>query len=273
MHPARIRTDHPTFHTAPNETTLCASLELSHKTWLLTVLSPGTQKMSKFSTSAGNGDALIGLLGRLRSKAEAAAGGPVGIAVGPGCIDCSRRAGSRVVSWIPRRSRCPGGNAARRLTSLMGKLCCGRCWPGGEGNRGFARSWYRRPRMRKIADAPVGNAPSCSEQRIRHVNRIKGLLSGQGIVDYEPLERDRRARLDELRTGDGRPLPSSLRAELLREIEVIELPEQREEQMKQVPMHRHGTPEEVAQLVAFLLSDESSYITGAEIAIDGASSA
>ena len=50
-------------------------------------------------------------------------------------------------------------------------------------------------------------------------------------------------------------------------------PEQREERMKQVPMHRYGTPEEVAQLVAFLLSDESSYITGAEISIDGASSA
>src|SRR5207302_8481644 len=31
-------------------------------------------------------------------------------------------------------------------------------------------------------------------------------------------------------------------------------PEQREERMKQVPMHRYGTPEEVAQLVAFLLS-------------------
>ena len=50
-------------------------------------------------------------------------------------------------------------------------------------------------------------------------------------------------------------------------------PEQREERVKQVPMHRYGTPEEVAQLVAFLHSDESSYITGAEIAIDGASSA
>ncbi len=50
-------------------------------------------------------------------------------------------------------------------------------------------------------------------------------------------------------------------------------PEQRATRLRQVPMHRDGTPEEVAQLVAFLLSDESSYITGAEIAIDGASSA
>jgi 3alpha(or 20beta)-hydroxysteroid dehydrogenase len=46
-------------------------------------------------------------------------------------------------------------------------------------------------------------------------------------------------------------------------------PEQREERMTRVPMHRYGTPEEVVQLI----SDESSYITGAEIAIDGASSA
>jgi 3alpha(or 20beta)-hydroxysteroid dehydrogenase len=50
-------------------------------------------------------------------------------------------------------------------------------------------------------------------------------------------------------------------------------PDEREERMKQVPVLRYGTPEEVAQLVAFLLSDESSYITGAEIAIDGAVSA
>jgi 3alpha(or 20beta)-hydroxysteroid dehydrogenase len=30
-----------------------------------------------------------------------------------------------------------------------------------------------------------------------------------------------------------------------------------------------GTADEVAQLVLFLLSDESGYITGAEVAIDG----
>lgn len=36
-----------------------------------------------------------------------------------------------------------------------------------------------------------------------------------------------------------------------------------------VPLQRQGTPEECANLVLFLASDESSFITGAEIAIDG----
>ena len=34
-------------------------------------------------------------------------------------------------------------------------------------------------------------------------------------------------------------------------------------------MHRQGTPKECADLVLFLASDESSFISGAEIAIDG----
>ncbi len=40
----------------------------------------------------------------------------------------------------------------------------------------------------------------------------------------------------------------------------------------QVPMRRLGTAEEVARLVLFLLSDESAYMTGAELAIDGGAS-
>lgn len=39
-----------------------------------------------------------------------------------------------------------------------------------------------------------------------------------------------------------------------------------------VPMQRMATPEEVGDLVLFLLSDQSRYITGAEIAIDGGAS-
>jgi 3alpha(or 20beta)-hydroxysteroid dehydrogenase len=36
-----------------------------------------------------------------------------------------------------------------------------------------------------------------------------------------------------------------------------------------VPMKRQGSPDEVAQMVAFLASDRASYITGAEIAVAG----
>jgi 3alpha(or 20beta)-hydroxysteroid dehydrogenase len=37
-----------------------------------------------------------------------------------------------------------------------------------------------------------------------------------------------------------------------------------------IPMRRVGQPEEVAELVCFLASDASAYISGAEVAIDGA---
>jgi NAD(P)-dependent dehydrogenase (short-subunit alcohol dehydrogenase family) len=36
-----------------------------------------------------------------------------------------------------------------------------------------------------------------------------------------------------------------------------------------IPMARHGTPEEVARAMLFLASDESSFVTGATIAVDG----
>jgi transposase len=60
-------------------------------------------------------------------------------------------------------------------------------------------------------------------ERIAHVNRIKGLLFAQGIADYEPLRRDRRQRLEELTTGDGRSLPAHLKAQIGRELDRLEL--------------------------------------------------
>ena len=60
-------------------------------------------------------------------------------------------------------------------------------------------------------------------ERVQHVNRIKGLCATQGIYDYSPLRKDRLARLDGLRTGDGRALPMRLKAEIVRELKRLEL--------------------------------------------------
>jgi 3-oxoacyl-[acyl-carrier protein] reductase len=46
-----------------------------------------------------------------------------------------------------------------------------------------------------------------------------------------------------------------------------------EEVRKQIPMQRFGTPEEVADLVSFLISDQAKYITGQVFTIDGGLSA
>jgi len=42
---------------------------------------------------------------------------------------------------------------------------------------------------------------------------------------------------------------------------------------RQVPMGRIGKPEEIGAAAVFLISDESSFITGAEIKVDGGISA
>ena len=84
--------------------------------------------------------------------------------------------------------------------------------------------WSCRPRRkRKDRRRVCRERAILLQERIRHTNRIKGLLAGQGITDFNPLHKDRRQLLDAARTGDGRPLPHQLEAEFLREIELIEL--------------------------------------------------
>jgi transposase len=94
---------------------------------------------------------------------------------------------------------------------------------------------YKRgePRVCAMVVAPSPEAEDrrriCRErktligERVSHVNRIKGLLFAQGISGYVPLRRDRRARLDELRTGDGRAMPAHLKAQISRELDRLEL--------------------------------------------------
>ena len=49
----------------------------------------------------------------------------------------------------------------------------------------------------------------------------------------------------------------------------VRTPEENAARLQNVPMKRLGTVDEIAKLVLFLLSDESGFMTGAEVAIDG----
>jgi transposase len=94
---------------------------------------------------------------------------------------------------------------------------------------------YKRgePRVCSMVKAPTPEEEDrrriCRErktlvaERVEHVNRVKGLLFAQGAFDYEPVRRDRRARLEELKTGDGRPLPVHLKAQINRELDRLEI--------------------------------------------------
>jgi len=67
--------------------------------------------------------------------------------------------------------------------------------------------------------------------------------------------------------------PGVVNTRMMRSIEEQSVPEDPEEYVKAVsertPLGRYGEPEEVAGLVAYLASDEASYITGASYVIDG----
>ena len=49
------------------------------------------------------------------------------------------------------------------------------------------------------------------------------MLTGQGISGFRPLDPNDRARVDDLVTGDGRPLPPRLKAEIRRQLGRLEL--------------------------------------------------
>jgi glucose 1-dehydrogenase len=61
--------------------------------------------------------------------------------------------------------------------------------------------------------------------------------------------------------------PGSIRTDMF--AAVVATPEDRKRVMSRTPLGRPGEVEEVAALAAFLASDESSYITGQTIYIDG----
>jgi transposase len=207
--------------TGTQHAVILVSLELSPQSWLVTSLSPGSEKLSKRGVKGGDGAALLRRLAELRSAAERRLGRAVEVVtifeagldgfwlhrlltangitshiVDPGSIAAPRRR---------RRAKSDGIDGETLIRVLL--------------------AWRRRePRVCSMVRPPsvaeedrrqlVRERESLVRERTRESNRLKGLLASQGIAGFEPLRRDARARLDGLVTGDGRPLPPRLRARL-----------------------------------------------------------
>lgn len=207
------------------------SLELSRSKWLITSLVPGGgQRMSKHWVEAGD---LAGLLARfwaIRDKVSARTGTTYPIVV-------IQEAGLDGF-WIHRALEKEGieshvvdaasiAVSRRRRRAKTDKI-------DGEGLLRALLAFKRgEPRVCSMVRAPTPRDEDrrriCRErqtllaERIRHVNRIKGLLFSQGIGDYEPLRRDRRRALEAVRTGDGRALGTNMKAQIGRELDRLEL--------------------------------------------------
>jgi len=216
--------------TRPDAGRLFAALELGKSRWLVTVDAPGSDKLSRHAVAGGDGAALLDLLARLRTTAERRTGRPVEVLViqeagldGFWLHRLLERNGisSHVVDpasiAVDRRHR------RAETDTIDGEmlLCSLMAWARGERR---VCSMVRPPSPEEEDRRRLTRErATLLKERIQHTNRIKGLLYGQGIIDYDPLRKDRLARLDALETGDGRPLPERLKAEIRRELERVEL--------------------------------------------------
>ena len=206
------------------------SLELSRSTWLITSLSPGGEKMSKHSVRGGDVAGLLGRFAQLQEKARVRMAQRFPIIV-------IQEAGLDGF-WIDRVLKKEGIEShivdpASIATSRRRR----RAKTDGIDGEALVRALlaYKRgePRVCAMVKAPTPEEEDrrriCRErkaliaERIQHVNRLRGLLFCQGITGYEPLRRDRRKRLEELQTGDGRPLPEHLKAQVRRELDRLGL--------------------------------------------------
>ncbi|MET2832263.1 IS110 family transposase [Mesorhizobium shangrilense] len=207
------------------------SLELSRSTWLITSLSPGGgEKMSRHVVSGGDVAELMNLFDHIRKKAHSRTGCSFPIVT-------IQEAGLDGF-WIHRVLEANGieshvVDAASIAASRRRRRAKTDRIDGEALVRALLAFKRGEPRVCAMVRAPSPEEEDrrrvCRErkvliaERVEHVNRIKGLLFAQGVSGYVPLRKDRRKQLESLRTGDGRPLPKHISAQIERELDRLEL--------------------------------------------------
>lgn len=220
-----MKIDHADAPARDEYATVYVAFELSKSKWKLGVMMPGSEKMSRYTIAGGDLAALTARLAAARTKA-ARTGKPVRIVscyeagfdghwlhrwltdqgvinheIDPASIQVNRRA---------RRAKTDRIDLEQMMRALLAYL------------RG-------EPRVCSVVHVPTvededrkrrnRERERLLKERTAHTNRIKGLLHAQGIRDVMPLKPGFVAKLDSLRTGDGRALAQRFQQEVVREHE------------------------------------------------------
>jgi transposase len=218
-----MKPDHTDAPATTEYATLHVALELSKAKWKLGIILPGSQKMSRYTVAGGDVEGLAARLLEARSKA-AVSGKPVRIV---SCYEAGLD-GHWLHRWLIERgivnheidpSSIEVNRRARRVKTDRIDL--------ERMMRAFLAYLRGEPQSLKVVHVPTaeeedGKRRSRERERLikertAHLNRIKGLLHGQGIRDAMPLREGFVVGLDSLRTGDGRSLASRLKEEIVRE--------------------------------------------------------
>jgi transposase len=218
--------DRPDTSATMEHATVYLAFELSKAKWKLGVLLPGSQKLSYYTIAGGDLVALAARLTDMRRKAAARDSRPVRVL---SCYEAGLD-GHWLHRWLTAQgvinheidpSSIEVNRRARRAKTDRIDL--------DKMMRAFLAHLRGEPRVCSIIHVPTvededrkrltRERERLLKERNAHTNRIKGLLFGQGIRDVEPRDRAFVTGLTELRTADGRALPSRLLDEIRREHE------------------------------------------------------
>jgi transposase len=206
------------------------AIELSKKSWIVGGQTPLKSKTSQFRLDAGDWKGLLQLIERIRQQVSRELGQPVEV------ISCYEAGYDGF--WLHRLLEAHGvRNYVLDPASLLVTRRARRAKTDRIDVERMLRALGRYLRGEPDACSVV-RVPSVEQEdarrlhrerkrlvneRVQHVNRIKGLCALHGIYDYQPMQADRKAQLEGLRTGDGRPLPARLKGEIMRELDRLEL--------------------------------------------------
>ncbi len=211
------------------DTTLVMVLELSAKSWLAGARVPGASRLSRYALAPSVAD-LSELLGKMKERA-----GAQGKSVGR--VVVAYEAG-RDGFWLARYLEARGvevyviqpssvlvDRRARRAKTdaldvemLMRTLLA---WLRGEP--GVCSMVPIPDEAEEDGRRPNRERQDLVTERRALANRIDGLLATFGITGYRPLRRDRRDRLEGLRTPEGLELPANAKAKIMRILDRLEL--------------------------------------------------